>query len=52
MGEIYYPLTINGNRLNVTLMALLDTGSIHNAIVSILVAPLSSYISKPMSKVK
>lgn len=32
MGEIYYPLTINGNRLNVTLMALLDTGSIHNVI--------------------
>ena len=32
MGEIYYPLTINGNKSSANLMALLDTGSIHNVI--------------------
>ncbi len=32
MGEIYFPLTINGNRSSAKLMALLDTGSIHNVI--------------------
>ncbi len=32
MGEIYYPLTINGGRSSANVMALLDTGSIHNVI--------------------
>lgn len=32
MGEIYYALTINGNRTTAKVNALLDTGSIHNVV--------------------